>query len=100
MGLDLDAILAVADGYEERKKKAREWHIQNDIATDEDHLSRLATFRADEAAKAFEALRPLVERVRELERQNKELGVWNYEFQREARKLQFQLEQVSKEAGK
>ena len=43
--------------------------------------------------------RALRERVRELERQNKELSGWNYEFQREARKLQFQLEQAAKEAG-
>ena len=42
--------------------------------------------------------RALQERVRYLEEQNKELSGWNYEFQREARKLQFQLEQAAKEA--
>lgn len=67
MELDLDAIRAIIDGYEARKKNAREWHIKNDVPADEDHLSRLASFRTDEAVKAFEALRPLVERVRELE---------------------------------
>jgi hypothetical protein len=43
--------------------------------------------------------RALLERVRYLEEQNKELSGWNYEFQREARKLQFQLEHAAKEAG-
>lgn len=42
--------------------------------------------------------RALRERVRGLEEQNKELSGWNYEFQREVRKLQFQLEQAAKEA--
>lgn len=69
MTLDLDSILAVADGYDERKKKAGAWHVQNDIDADAEHLARLATFKTGEAVKAFEALRPLVERVRELERQ-------------------------------
>ena len=69
MSVDLDAIRAIIDAYEARKKNAREWHIKNDVPADEDHLSRLATFNTNEAFKAFEALRPLVERVRELEGQ-------------------------------
>ena len=48
---------------------------------------------------ACNAVPELIARVRELEEQNKELSGWNYEFQREARKLQFQLEQAAKEAG-
>ena len=48
---------------------------------------------------ACNAVPELIARVRELERQNKELIEWNYEFQRESRKLQLQLEQAAKEAG-
>lgn len=62
MSLDLDAILATADAYEARKKAMTEAGALKDPAY-------LATLAEGEAAKAFEALRPLVERVRELERQ-------------------------------
>lgn len=60
--IDLDSILAIADGYEKRKQTMIELGALKDSAY-------LATLAEGEAIKAFEALRPLVERVRELERQ-------------------------------
>lgn len=66
--LDLDSILKIYTDYEARKQTAREWEIKNFGKVDEKHVSRLASCADGEAEKAFEALRPLVERVRELER--------------------------------
>ena len=60
--IDLDSILAVANYYEKRKQTMIELGALKDPAY-------LATLAEGEAIKAFEALRPLVERVRELERQ-------------------------------
>lgn len=61
MALDLDAILTIAEAYEARKKALIERKVRQDQAY-------LATFAEGDSVKAFEALRPLVERVRELER--------------------------------
>lgn len=60
MPIDLEAILAIADGYESRKAAMIEAGALKDPAY-------LATLAEGEAIKAFEALRPLVARVRELE---------------------------------
>ena len=58
--IDLDSILAIADGYEARKQAMVESKALKPPAY-------LATLAEGEAIKAFEALRPLVERIRELE---------------------------------
>ena len=63
----LDSILAVADGYEKRKQTMIEVRALKDPAY-------LATLAEGEAIKAFEALRPLVEMVRDLERQREYLA--------------------------
>ena len=65
--LDLEAILAVADGYEARKRAMIEAGALKDPAY-------LATLAEGEAIKAFEALRPLVWRIRNLERQTEFLA--------------------------
>lgn len=67
MGLDLDAILAIADGYAEKMKLARDYFDRREPVP-EKYKQYLATLDDAEAVKAFEALRPLVERVRVLER--------------------------------
>ena len=64
--IDLDSILAIADGYDARMKIAREYFDRREPVPEE-HKKYLATLVDGEAVKAFEALRPLVERVRELE---------------------------------
>lgn len=61
--IDLEKVLAVANYYEKRKQTMIELGALKDPAY-------LATLADGEAVKAFEALRPLVERVQELERQN------------------------------
>lgn len=66
MGLDLDAILAIVDSYDARMKIVREYFDRREPVPEE-HKAYLAILADDEAVKAFEALRPLVERVRELE---------------------------------
>lgn len=59
--IDLDAILATADGYKARKRAME--------SIGELKPAYLATLAEGEAIKAFEALRPLVARVRKLERE-------------------------------
>lgn len=58
--IDLEEMERVADYYEKRKQTMIELGALKDPAY-------LATLAEGEAIKAFEALRPLVERVRELE---------------------------------
>jgi hypothetical protein len=60
--IDLDELERVADCYEARKNSLIESGIRRDQAY-------LATFAQGDSVKAFEALRPLIARVRELERQ-------------------------------
>lgn len=67
MELDLDSILAIADGYDARMKLVREYFDRREPVPEE-HKQYLATLADGEAVKAFEALRPLVERIRMLER--------------------------------
>ena len=69
MPIDLEPILDIVDGYEERKENARAWYIKNNIPAHEHMFSHLASLSVDDSSRAFEALRPLVARVRELERQ-------------------------------
>ena len=66
--IDLDSILAIADYYDKRKQTMIELGALKDPAY-------LATLAEGEAIKAFEALRPLVARVRELERQREYLAL-------------------------
>lgn len=65
--LDFDALLNVADEYERRKETARKIETDNFGSVTEERVCYLATLKQGEAAKAFEALRPLVERVQELD---------------------------------
>lgn len=65
--LDLDAILALAEGYEARMKLARSFFDRREPVPEE-HKAYLAILDNDEAVKAFESLRPLVELVRRLEK--------------------------------
>lgn len=68
--IDLEELERVADYYEKRKQTMIELGALKDPAY-------LATLAEGEAVKAFEALRPLIERVRELERQrDKLLGMY------------------------
>lgn len=73
MTIDLDSILAIADGYAERMKIAREYFDRREPVPEE-HKKYLATLADGEAVKAFEALRPLVWRIRNLERQTEFLA--------------------------
>ena len=67
--LDLEAVLAIVADYERRKAAAREFETEHFGGTTEERVCYLASLKQGEAAKAFEVLRPLVERVQELERQ-------------------------------
>ena len=67
--IDLEEILRVASDYDGRKEAARKLETENFGGATEERVRYLASLKSGEAAKAFEALRPLVERVRELERQ-------------------------------
>ena len=58
--IDLDELERVADCYEARKNSL----ISSGIRADQAYL---ATFASGDSVKAFEALRPLIARVRELE---------------------------------
>ena len=82
MPIDLEPILDIVDGYEERKENARAWYIKNNIPAHEHMFSHLASLSVDDSSRAFEALRPLVARVRELERQAQVLAVAVSEYQR------------------
>ena len=68
--IDLDELERVAADYDRRKEAARTFEIENFGSTTEERARYLAALKYGEATKAFEALRPLVERVRELERKN------------------------------
>lgn len=67
--IDLDELQRVAADYDRRKEAARTFEIENFGSTTEERARYLAALKYGEATKAFEALRPLVARVRELERQ-------------------------------
>lgn len=68
--IDLEELERVADDYEKRKQAMIERGALKDPAY-------LATLAEGEAIKAFEALRPLIAKVRELERQrDKLLGMY------------------------
>ncbi len=64
----LDSVLAIIDGYDARMKLAREYFDRREPVP-EKHKQYLAPLEDEDVVKAFEALRPLVARVRELERQ-------------------------------
>ena len=66
--IDLDAILAIVDGYDARMKIVREYFDRREPVPEE-YKQYLAPLEDEDVVKAFEALRPLVARVRELERQ-------------------------------
>lgn len=68
MSVDLDAIRAIIDAYEAKMKLVREYFDRREPVPEE-HKAYLAPLADEEVVKAFEALRPLVARVRELERQ-------------------------------
>jgi hypothetical protein len=70
--IDLEELERVAADYDRRKEAARTFEIENFGSTTEERARYLAALKYGEATKAFEALRPLVERVRELERQRDE----------------------------
>ena len=69
----LNDIIAIADGYAARMKIVREYFNRREPIPEE-HKRYLAILSDGEAVKAFEALRPLVERVRMFERQTVELA--------------------------
>jgi hypothetical protein len=64
----LDSVLAIIDGYDARMKLVREYFDRREPVP-EKYKQYLAALDDAEAVKAFEALRPLVARIRELERQ-------------------------------
>ena len=57
----------------------------------ENRETRMGVADVEYITALINAAPDLIERVRALEQQIKELRLWNYEFQREKRKLQFQL---------
>lgn len=67
--IDLEELERVAADYDRRKEAARTFEIENFGSTTEERARYLATLKYGEATKALEALRPLIARVRELERQ-------------------------------
>jgi hypothetical protein len=73
MDIDLEELERVAADYDRRKEAARTFEIENFGSTTEERARYLAALKYGEATKAFEALRPLVERVRELEAENADL---------------------------
>lgn len=72
--IDLDELERVAADYDRRKEAARTFEIENFGDTTEERACYMASLKQGEAVKAFEALRPLVARVRELERQRELLA--------------------------
>jgi hypothetical protein len=73
MDIDLEELERVAADYDRRKEAARKFEIENFGSTTEERARYLAALKYGEATKAFETLRPLVERVRELEAENARL---------------------------
>ena len=72
--IDLNELERVAADYDKRKEAARTFEIENFGSTTEERARYLAALKYGEATKAFEALRPLIARVRELERQRELLA--------------------------
>lgn len=66
--IDLNAILAIVDGYDARMKIVREYFDRREPVP-EQYKQYLAPLEDEDVVKVFETLRPLVARVRELERQ-------------------------------
>lgn len=81
MPIDLEPILDIVDGYDARMKVVREYFDRREPIPDK-HKQYLAPLEDEDVVKAFEALRPLVARVRELERQAQVLAVAVSEYQR------------------
>lgn len=72
--IDLEELERVAADYDRRKEAARTFETENFGSTTEERVRYLATLKYGEATKALEALRPLIARVRELERQREYLA--------------------------
>lgn len=71
--LDLDEILAIADGYADRMKIVREYFDKREPIP-EKYKQYLSVLDHEDAVKAFEALRPLAMRIKELEKQRRILA--------------------------